>query len=277
RVFELKGRPADHPLIVHVGSIEQARDCAADWPDAADQLAQSFWPGPLTLVLPKSETIDAAITAGQDTVALRMPDHPLALTVLRAAGVPFVAPSANLFTQLSPTRAEDVASAFSSDDVRVVDGGPCQVGIESTILALDAEQRVARVLRPGMVTPAELQSALPIDWSIDQRDETSTRAPGQMAVHYRPAQALRVEVLADASALEDRLQSLQSSGAAVLTLPDSASEAARLLYRLLREPEAATSDELILLLRQAQIDDPAWQGIVNRLTKAASRWIGASS
>jgi len=273
RVFALKGRPADHPLIVHVGSIDQAQACTADWPEAADALSTAFWPGPLTLVLPRSASISDAITAGQDTVALRMPDHPLALRLLNAAGVAFVAPSANVFTRLSPTRAEDVAETFSPDEVVVVDGGPCQVGIESTIVALDSDQRTARILRPGMVSAADIEAELPAGWRMIEDEDGGLRAPGQMAVHYRPDRPLKVEILPDGESLDRRARALEDSGQWVIRLPDSADAAARQLYRQLRQGAGPEVRGLVLLMRRSQHQDPVWAGIVNRLRKAASSWV----
>ena len=274
RVFSLKGRPMDHPLIVHVGSLDQARSCVVSWPDAADALSQAFWPGPLTMVLPKSDRVSAAITAGQPTVALRMPDHPLALQLLEAAGVPLVAPSANRFTRLSPTRAADVAAAFDERDVEVVDGGPCQVGIESTIVLLDGETRGARVLRPGTIPADRLAAVLPTGWHCSDADGTTTRSPGQMAAHYRPDRPLRVEVLSDAEARSQRRDGLGSSTTvAVIELPASPDQAARSLYAALRDASKGEVGELVVLLTRAEQDDPAWAGLINRLQKAASSWV----
>lgn len=273
RVFELKERPADHPLIVHVGSVEQARSCVADWPSAAEALGDKFWPGPLTLVLPKSDRISDAITAGQSTVALRMPDHPLALELLKRAEVPMVAPSANPFTHLSPTRAADVAQAFSSDDVAVVDGGPCQVGIESIIVALDSNNNMARVLRPGIISEQAISEALPADWKLADPSGASARAPGQLAAHYRPSSPLRVEVLNQQNALDDRFEALSASvDQTVIQLPAEAELAARDLYALLRTADSENTGELVILLLEDQRCDPAWGGIINRLKKAASTW-----
>lgn len=273
RVFELKERPADHPLIVHVGSVEQARSCVADWPSAAEALGDKFWPGPLTLVLPKSDRISDAITAGQSTVALRMPDHPLALELLKRAEVPMVAPSANPFTRLSPTRAADVAQAFSSDDVAVVDGGPCQVGIESIIVALDSNNNMARVLRPGVIPKQAISEALPADWKLADPSGASARAPGQLAAHYRPSSPLRVEVLNQQNALDDRFEALSASvDQTVIQLPAEAELAARDLYALLRTADSENTGELVILLLEDQRCDPAWGGIINRLKKAASTW-----
>ena len=273
RVFELKERPADHPLIVHVGSVEQARSCVADWPSAAEALGDKFWPGPLTLVLPKSDRISDAITAGQSTVALRMPDHPLALELLKRAEVPMVAPSANPFTHLSPTRAADVAQAFSSDEVAVVDGGPCQVGIESIIVALDSNNNMARVLRPGIISEQAISEALPADWKLADPSGASARAPGQLAAHYRPSSPLRVEVLNQQNALDDRFEALSASvDQTVIQLPAEAELAARDLYALLRTADSENTGELVILLLEDQRCDPAWAGIINRLEKAASTW-----
>ena len=139
RIYALKGRPATSPLIVHVASVEQARELAAEWLPEAERLARQYWPGPLTIVVPKKSTIPDEVTAGLATVGLRMPRHPVALELLRAAGVPIAAPSANRFTQLSPTTAEHVREAFGADTPFLLDGGPCEVGLESTVIAVTRE------------------------------------------------------------------------------------------------------------------------------------------
>src|SRR5271169_4782244 len=148
KIYVLKGRPATSPLIVHVSSIDQAREFAAAWPEDAERLAREFWPGPLTLVLPKKPTIPEEVTAGLPTVGLRMPRHPIALALLREAAVPIAAPSANRFTQLSPTTAQHVREAFGKDTPFLLDGGPCEVGLESTVIAVTKDG--LEVLRPGM-------------------------------------------------------------------------------------------------------------------------------
>src|SRR5580658_8110371 len=155
RIFELKGRPASSPLIVHVASLEMARQVAAEWPPIVEELAQKWWPGPLTLVLPKKTAIPGIVTAGLTTVGIRMPNHPLALELIEQAGVPIAAPSANRFGELSPTTAEHVRAAFGSE-VDVLDGGPCQVGIESTVVAVDGGG--LKLLRPGMISLGDLES-----------------------------------------------------------------------------------------------------------------------
>src|SRR5258705_9156100 len=149
KIYELKGRPASSPLIVHVASIEMARTLVSQWPPAAEELACRYWPGPLTLVLPKVPAIPDIVTAGLPTVGVRVPNHPLALALIREAGVPLAAPSANRFTGLSSTTAEHVRETFG-DAVPVLDGGPCQVGIESTVVSI-ASGKIT-LLRPGMIS-----------------------------------------------------------------------------------------------------------------------------
>lgn len=270
RVFALKGRPPSNPLIVHVGSLDQARACAADWSDMSEQLAGQFWPGPLTLVVPRAAHISPVITAGQDTVALRMPRHPMALALLRASRSPLVAPSANLFTRLSPTCAADVAEVFSSDEVEIVDGGRCEVGIESTIVAVDAAGQTLTLLRPGMITADALIAALLPGWQfIDAAGKhraPSAMAPGQMREHYRPVKPLTVDGRAGAGGpLPD--------GAVLVSLPNEAAAAARDLYRRLREADQQDGQSLYLPLPAESLADPRWSGILNRLRKAASEWL----
>ena len=278
RVFELKGRPASNPLIVHVGSLDQARACVSRWPDLAQRLAERFWPGPLTLVLPRSEAISELISAGQPTVALRMPDHPLALAVLRASPAPLVAPSANLFTRLSPTTAEDVRAVFSAADVEVIDGGPCRVGVESTIIAIDEPARQVRWLRPGLVSRMQIRACLPPGWALVDKQEAadagvSPVAPGQFREHYRPALPLTVRCVADQSELEALGAELEARpGLALVELPDDPVRAAQQLYRRLRQAEQGAATALTMLIQSDWLADPAWEAVINRLRKAASVW-----
>ncbi len=270
RVFALKGRPPSNPLIVHVGSVDQARACAAEWSDMADHLARRFWPGPLTLVVPRAESISPVITAGQDTVALRMPNHPVALALLKASRVPVVAPSANLFTRLSPTCAADVAAAFSAEDVEIVDGGRCEVGIESTIVAVDETRQTVTLLRPGMVGSEALASSLLPGWqwinAVQSEAELSAIAPGRMREHYRPVKPLTVDCRAQAPRSTPE-------GAVTVSLPPDARDAARALYRRLREADQQDGCSLYLRLPPTALSDPSWAAILNRLRKAASHWL----
>ncbi len=180
KIFALKGRPASSPLIVHVASVEQAKGLAAEWLPEAERLARQYWPGPLTLVVPKKSIIPDEVTAGLATVGLRMPRHPVALELIRTAGVPIAAPSANRFTRLSPTTAEHVRQAFGGEMPFLLDGGPCEVGLESTVIAVTRDG--LEVLRPGM---ARVASAAPAPEIVTEEDRAH-RAPGQHRKHYSP-------------------------------------------------------------------------------------------
>ncbi len=177
KIFELKGRPAASPLIVHVANVAQARELAAEWPEEADRLACEYWPGPLTLVVPKKTFIPDEVTAGLSTVGLRVPRHPVALALLEAAGVPIAAPSANRFTELSPTTAQHVREAFGHQTPFSLDGGSCEVGIESTVIAITKDG--LEVLRPGMAFVGEAVAR-------EEPIGTAHRAPGQHKKHYSP-------------------------------------------------------------------------------------------
>ena len=177
KIYELKGRPPTSPLIVHVASIEMARTLVTDWPPQADELARKYWPGPLTIVLPKTSAIPDIVTAGLSSVGIRIPNHPLALAVLREAGVPVAAPSANRFTGLSPTTAEHVREAFG-DAVPVLDGGHCRVGIESTVVSI-ASGKIT-LLRPGMISLEDVEHA------SAPASGTAHQAPGMHHRHYSP-------------------------------------------------------------------------------------------
>src|SRR5215469_18203554 len=179
KIYALKGRPAASPLIVHVASIEQARELAAEWSPDAERLARQYWPGPLTIVVPKMKAIPDEVTAGLVTVGLRMPRHSMALELLGAAGVPIAAPSANRFTQLSPTTAEHVREAFGAQTPFLLDGGPCEVGLESTVIAVTYEG--LEVLRPGM---AAVEDAVSSGASTEEGE--ARRSPGQHRKHYSP-------------------------------------------------------------------------------------------
>ena len=184
RIFEAKGRPRTSPLIVHVDSIEMARSLAARWPEAAETLARKYWPGPLTLVLPKVPAIPDMVTAGLPTVGLRMPAHPLALGLIRVAGVPIAAPSANRFTELSPTAAGHVPESLAD---YVLDGGPARVGIESTVLSL---VDTPTLLRPGVIPLPEIEALIGPVRIASTPIEGPHASPGMHARHYRPATPL---------------------------------------------------------------------------------------
>lgn len=183
RIFELKGRPRFDPLIVHIADSRQVDDLADEVPEAARRLAGRFWPGPLTIVVTKKPIVPDIVTAGLSTVAVRMPDHPLALDLIRAAGRPIAAPSANRFGRVSPTTAAHVAEQFGADAPLILDGGPCRVGVESTIVSFAGPVPV--LLRPGGA-PAEAIRAIVGRLNTPASQETRVLSPGRMPKHYGP-------------------------------------------------------------------------------------------
>lgn len=184
RIFSLKGRPADHPLIVHVASLESARAWSGAWPAAAERLGRAFWPGPLTLIVPKAPAVLDVVTGGQASVGLRVPAHPLTHALLTAFGGGLAAPSANRFGRVSPTTAEHVLEEFPAiDDLLVLDGGASEVGVESTIV--DVTGAWARILRPGRIRVAQIQAVL--GSALDTSLAGAPRAPGTLASHYAPS------------------------------------------------------------------------------------------
>jgi L-threonylcarbamoyladenylate synthase len=188
KIFELKGRPASHPLIVHLDSARFLHRWAREVPAVATRLAERFWPGPLTLVLPRAANVLDLVTGGQDSVALRVPAHPMAQQLLRAFGGGIAAPSANRYGHVSPTRAEHVREEFGNAVRVVLDGGECQVGLESTIVScIGAEPRL---LRPGQVTLAQLRAAVG-DVAVGP-GEGGPRVPGSATAHYAPRTPLRL-------------------------------------------------------------------------------------
>jgi L-threonylcarbamoyladenylate synthase len=189
-IFRAKGRPANNPVIVHVHEMKRVRDIAATWPDIAEKLSARFWPGPLTLILPKRDVIPDIVTAGGPTVAVRVPAHPVALALLRAADLPIAAPSANRSSQLSPTRAEHVSRGLDGQVDMVLDAGPTTGGLESTVL--DVTTTPPRLLRPGLVSVDELEAIVgPVIRPQRVAEGTSALpSPGMMNRHYAPRKPL---------------------------------------------------------------------------------------
>lgn len=277
RIFELKSRPLFDPLIVHVASIEQARRVTRAWPRAAQRLAERCWPGPLTLVLPKADDVDPLITAGLDTVGVRMPRHPLAIALIEAAG-PVAAPSANRFGRASPTTPAHVRSEFAGVDLLILEGGACEVGVESTVARVSEgpDGALVEILRPGQVTRGDLERALadlgePVE--IVRAGSAARRAsPGHMERHYQPDAPVAVieSAVSMAEGARRARESLGVAGeAAVLTLLDDPRIAARTLYADLRRL-AAGGAGLIVVRLGAERSGEAWEAIRDRLHRAAS-------
>jgi L-threonylcarbamoyladenylate synthase len=274
RIFALKGRPADHPLIVHVADAAAVDAWARDVPELARKLADAFWPGPLTLILRRQAHVLDVVTGGQDTVGLRCPAHPLALNLLRRFGGGLAAPSANRFGRISPTRADHVREEFGDAVPVVLDGGECEVGIESTIVDLSGP--TPRILRPGRIGKAELEAVIgPI---VEGVADDSPRVSGALASHYAPH--TRTELLAREE-LGERARLCRARGESVLALtlgravdgldgrvlaaePDAYGHD---LYAALRELDARRADRLLV---EAPPRTRAWFAVLDRLGRAAA-------
>lgn len=280
RIFALKGRPADHPLIVHLGDAAWLARWSRTADPRAEALARAFWPGPLTLIVPRAAHVSDAVTGGQDTVGLRVPDHPVALAVLRAFDGALAAPSANRFGHISPTTAEHVRREFGADVRVVLDGGPCDVGIESTIV--DLSRDTPRVLRPGRIAVAELEAVI-------GRVEVgavaaSPRVSGALASHYAPRTPAELVARKD---IRGQVRRAASEGerfvvlargepiadAEGLTLPADASEYARNLYAALRELDAEDADRILV---EAVPTGEEWDAVRDRLARACSSNLGGA-
>jgi L-threonylcarbamoyladenylate synthase len=271
RLYAVKGRPGDHPVIVHFADAASAFEWASEVPKAAQTLAARFWPGPLTLILKKAANVGDFITGGQDTVGLRVPAHPLARELLSAFGGGLAAPSANRFGRVSPTTAQHVREDLGDDVDAVVDGGPCGVGIESTIVDLSRGTPV--LLRPGGISPGELEKVLGM--KVASPDSESPRVSGSLAAHYAPRTPTRLVAPKD---LESEIARLGTK-ASVLAfgLPDERIDFwirqpaepelyARSLYSSLRDLDA-TGTEMILI--ESPPDTPEWGAVLDRLRRAA--------
>jgi L-threonylcarbamoyladenylate synthase len=255
RIFAAKGRPRTSPLIVHVDSIEMARSLAAEWPASAEILAKRYWPGPLTLVLPKMASVPDIVTAGLSTVGLRMPAHPLALELIRVAGVPIAAPSANRFTELSPTSAEHVVQALADF---VLDGGPSQVGIESTVLSLAAKPTL---LRPGVIPLPEIEALIGAVDLPAEPGEGPHSSPGMHARHYRPKTPLYL-VLPNHRPPPGKGVFLRIGR----EMPPEPREYAAALYQTLHQLDQQHLDWIAV---ETPPDTPDWAGVRDRLRRAA--------
>jgi L-threonylcarbamoyladenylate synthase len=287
RIYRAKGRPSANPIIVHVASERMARQCVRAWPAGARKLAAAFWPGPLTLVLPRAALIPDIVTAGGDTVGIRWPAHPLMLAVIRACGFPLAAPSANLSNRISPTRAQHVETSLAGRIPLIVDGGPSEVGIESTVL--DLTQRPPRVLRPGMIHEESLLAALgvagPRPATPAPAAEGALRSPGLMRQHYAPRARLGVLSWMDGPALRRHLRRLRVAPprchilahthppsteglAGVSLMPREPGAFARALYAELHRADETGVEWIIVETPPAH---PAWRGIADRLNRAQTQ------
>lgn len=291
RLYRVKGRPGDHPVIVHLASVEQLSDWAETVPEQALALAEKFWPGPMTLILKKSKKVLSAVSGGQDTVGLRIPSHPVALALLKEFNSGIAAPSANKHGKISPTTAEHVSSELGDLVAKVLDGGQCTVGIESTII--DLSGGMPRILRPGMITLEQIDAVLKDAKKAGKSDKSkkskqdanansvAPRAPGTLSSHYAPSTGLKLfahenlpRAIATAENLMMRVAVMAFSDpincAAVITwkqLSEEPAECARQLYAAMRELDTVGAD-YIIVEEPPELEE--WIGILDRLRRAAN-------
>ncbi len=284
RIFEAKGRPTHHPLIVHVVGEAQARGLAASWPERASRLAKAFWPGPLTLVVDRALHVPAAVAAGNPSVALRAPAHPVAQALLLALGEPLAAPSANRYQGVSPTTAAHVVKELGDRVDLVLDAGPCEAGIESTVV--DVRGDPPRVLRPGALDLATLRQVLHDvqTTSDDVRGADPRVSPGMDVRHYAPrARLLLADTWEEARRIayglagtgarvglithEKRTTSVPEQQILTRTLPREAAQYARLLYRTLHDLDDAGVDAIVV---QGVPQDEAWWAVADRLRRGST-------
>jgi L-threonylcarbamoyladenylate synthase len=305
KLYSAKGRPTSHPVIVHLHSLEQVNDWAKNVPESFWVLAREFWPGPLTMIVQRSEKALDQVTGGQPAVGLRMPSHPIALALLKEFGEGVAAPSANKFGHVSPTVAKDVEEEFAKEVSLVLDGGPCRVGIESTIV--DLSQGSVRILRPGMILAAQIRgalrsgrAALDLDTggaavnSLPESMQTATesesaegvenelRAPGNLPMHYAPKTPLHV---VPSNLLDHRIVELgRGSSVAVISFRapkvDSSFSRdwiiadqdpilyARAIYANLRALDRLQKNWIVV---EEPPDSPEWTGIRDRLKRASAK------
>lgn len=290
RIYAVKGRPAHNPIIVHVASRTMARDCAAPWTPLAERLAAAFWPGALTLVVPRAARIPSIVAAGGPTIGVRWPLHPFMQALIRACGFPLAAPSANLANRLSPTNVNHVLRQLGDQLSLVVDGGDCNVGIESTVV--DATGDAPRILRPGMIDEPSVRTAAVFEGgstsaaglSSDLTGAIPLRSPGLLEKHYSPRARLVVRSWRDDADLASQMAALGARGATtfvlahhhlphrlppsqVILIPDDPEAFARALYAQLHHCDDAGAEWIIV---EALPDTPSWAGLADRLRRASS-------
>jgi L-threonylcarbamoyladenylate synthase len=286
RIYAIKGRPAHNPVIVHIADAAQAAQCTPHWPLLATRLSAAFWPGPLTLVLPRSQRVPNIVTAGGPTVGLRWPQHPFMQAVIRACGFPLAAPSANPANALSPSSADHVARSLGDRLPLIIDGGDCNVGIESTVV--DVTGSVPRILRPGILSSEAIAEAAGMEVArnpIHASCPAPLRSPGQLTRHYSPVAPLVIRRWTDDADLARQLaddrctpaetwivshRQIPDSGRFpnVMLIPDDPEAYARALYGELHRCDQAGARQIVV---EAVPDKPAWDGVADRLKRASQR------
>lgn len=256
RIYEAKGRPLASPLIVHVADEVMARSVAAEWPPIAACLAARFWPGPLTLIVKKAVVIPDLVTAGLNSVGLRVPAHPIAIALIQRAGVPIAAPSANRFMQVSPTTAEHVRAGLGERVQLILNGGPTQIGIESTVASLTRHPPV--ILRPGMISQTELESVSGVVWEREIALPHISESPGLHPRHYAPRTRLYILEPGEAK---------PAGRGRIIGMPDNPRQYAAQLYAELHKADAEGWDWIAV---EKPPETAEWEGILDRLRRAST-------
>ncbi len=296
RIYAAKGRPSFNPLIVHVADADHVRDVAAEWPDYAERLARAFWPGPLTLVVRKRPEVPSSVTAGLDTVAVRVPSHPVARALLMAARIPVAAPSANRSTEVSPTTGAHVEKSLGDAVDLILDAGPTLVGIESTVVDLTSDPPA--VLRPGIITREDLARVIGeigrviVEFRPRQHPEASPtsaevgdaprRSPGMLHRHYAPRASLVLVDREKVSRLVDEEARAGRSVGAILITPRASTSAARRTIELGDDPSRYAAglyaalhdlddDGVDVIVVERPPYRPEWQAVLDRLARGAHR------
>lgn len=283
KIFAAKGRPSTNPLIVHVLDAEMAQQVCSEWPERARIIAEQLWPGPLTLILPKRDVVPAAVSAGMATVAVRCPAHPVARALLREVGEPIAAPSANLYTEISPTRAEHVRKGLTGRIDLILDGGPAGVGVESTVL--DLSGATPTVLRPGSVLPSQLEKLIGRVAVVSEAvpDDLARASPGQAKKHYAPKAQVAMVPHGQPGVLQDRVLRVKKlrgrvgvlvhsnvvvsqDGAIIRRLPSVPEDYTANLYSALHELEDAGCSHI--LIEEVPAGE-AWDAARDRLSRAS--------
>lgn len=270
KIFIAKERPSDHPLIVHIDSLERVNDWAQEIPGNAIKLAKHFWPGPLTMILKKKKSVSKVVTGGLETVALRVPNHKLTLEIIRTLGKGLAAPSANSHKRTSPTKPEHVLKTLYGKISAVLDGGPCEVGVESTIIDLTLQE--PRIIRPGAITGHMIEAVLGI--KISKKEDPFQRAPGNMAIHYQPEKPLFImsfeEILEKTKAEPnaavmhyDKIGNL--SDALSFKMPKDKAGYSKTLYETLYKIDQSNANKILV---QAPPRSEEWNDVNDRLEKA---------
>jgi L-threonylcarbamoyladenylate synthase len=257
RIYAAKERPFASPLIVHVADEVMARAVTAEWPETAHVLAARFWPGPLTLILKKAAMVPDLVTAGLDSVGVRMPAHPLALALIRLAAVPIAAPSANRFTEISPTTAEHVRASLGGRVDMILDGGPTQVGIESTVASL--RRNPPAILRPGMISQKDLEAATGLLWDREMDVPHIVESPGLHPKHYAPRTPLH---------LVEHGSAMPEGRGRVIEMPADRTEYATRLYAELHRADQEGWDWIAVIRPPDTLE---WAGILDRLRRASAK------